>query len=208
MISASENMESYCKNFQYALTYWLLSSNRNGGGGHAPMSGMDMTSPTTSHIKIEDDQRRQCQDILDKIPEHRLLLQQMKQEPLLLNGNGDFPIGQLGHMGRSPGHAPRGRPPASMQNNGVISPDRKHVCPHCYKTFKSRQQLMQHNLVHSNLRKYRCNFCERAFKQLSHLHQHHRIHTGRYDHPFIQVRSSRIIDFIKLYIIESFIFCL
>lgn len=72
-----------------------------------------------------------------------------------------------------------GSPPAEGIPD-LFNPDRRHVCPHCYKGFKSRQQLTQHNLVHSNVRKYRCNFCERSFKQLSHLHQHHRIHTGQY----------------------------
>lgn len=61
---------------------------------------------------------------------------------------------------------------------GLMNPDRRHMCPHCCKGFRSRQQLLQHSLVHSNLRKYHCNYCERSFKQLSHLHQHHRIHTG------------------------------
>ena len=60
----------------------------------------------------------------------------------------------------------------------IMDKDRRHVCPHCYKGFRSRQQLNQHNLVHSGLRKYHCLYCERAFKQLSHLQQHHRIHTG------------------------------
>lgn len=67
---------------------------------------------------------------------------------------------------------------SSSQPN--FNKDRRHVCPHCYKGFKSRQQLMQHNLVHSNLRKYKCNFCDKSFKQLSHVQQHHRIHTGQY----------------------------
>ncbi|KAK3104496.1 hypothetical protein FSP39_003406 [Pinctada imbricata] len=168
-------MDSFEKNYQMAMSLWLFSSNRN---GHTiPTNGVDMAT-TASQIKMEEEQRRQCQEILDKIPEHRFLMN-LKQEPIMVDGNGELPLRHFGAMGRNPGgHAPRGRPPASMQSNGVISPDRKHVCPHCYKAFKSRQQLMQHNLVHSNLRKYRCSFCERAFKQLSHLHQHHRIHTG------------------------------
>lgn len=61
---------------------------------------------------------------------------------------------------------------------GLMNPDRRHMCAHCCKGFRSRQQLLQHSLVHTNLRKYHCNYCERSFKQLSHLHQHHRIHTG------------------------------
>ncbi|CAC5406498.1 ZNF362_384 [Mytilus coruscus] len=65
---------------------------------------------------------------------------------------------------------------------GLMNPDRRHMCPHCCKGFRSRQQLLQHSLVHTNLRKYHCNYCERSFKQLSHLHQHHRIHTGNYVH--------------------------
>lgn len=63
---------------------------------------------------------------------------------------------------------------------GLMNPDRRHMCPHCCKGFRSRQQLLQHSLVHTNLRKYHCNYCERSFKQLSHLHQHHRIHTGNF----------------------------
>lgn len=62
----------------------------------------------------------------------------------------------------------------------IVDKDRRHVCPHCYKGFRSRQQLNQHNLVHSGVRKYHCLYCERAFKQLSHLQQHHRIHTGTF----------------------------
>ena len=84
------------------------------------------------------------------------------------------------HIKKEPMH--NGSEPTSPNSMSMVHPDRRHICPHCYKGFKSRQQLTQHNLVHSNIRKYKCNFCERAFKQLSHLHQHHRIHTGEWSH--------------------------
>ncbi|OWF41081.1 uncharacterized protein LOC110462926 [Mizuhopecten yessoensis] len=79
--------------------------------------------------------------------------------------------GSTGHPGSTGQLSPK-------DMSSLVHPDRRHLCPHCYKGFKSRQQLTQHNLVHTNVRKYHCKFCERSFKQLSHLHQHHRIHTG------------------------------
>lgn len=88
---------------------------------------------------------------------------------------GPHPMG--GGGGNNP-HPMNGHGNSVIPEHLIIDKDRRHVCPHCYKGFRSRQQLNQHNLVHSGIRKYHCLYCERAFKQLSHLQQHHRIHTG------------------------------
>ena len=108
------------------------------------------------------------------------LKQHLQQHQPLPNGPASG--GSHGNLG---GHGNPHHP--NHQGNPVIPPDhmitdkdRRHVCPHCYKGFRSRQQLNQHNLVHSGIRKYHCQYCERAFKQLSHLQQHHRIHTGKF----------------------------
>jgi len=91
--------------------------------------------------------------------------------------NSHNPIG--GH-GNHLGHPINNHGNSVLPEHIIVDKDRRHVCPHCYKGFRSRQQLNQHNLVHSGLRKYHCLYCERAFKQLSHLQQHHRIHTGKF----------------------------
>lgn len=88
----------------------------------------------------------------------------------------------IGSHGNHLGHHVNNHSNGVMPDHIIVDKDRRHVCPHCYKGFRSRQQLNQHNLVHSGVRKYHCLYCERAFKQLSHLQQHHRIHTGK---PFI-----------------------
>lgn len=90
--------------------------------------------------------------------------------------NSHNPIG--GH-GNHLGHPVNNHSNSVLPEHIIVDKDRRHVCPHCYKGFRSRQQLNQHNLVHSGVRKYHCLYCERAFKQLSHLQQHHRIHTGQ-----------------------------
>lgn len=90
--------------------------------------------------------------------------------------NSHNPIGSHGnHLG----HPVNNHGNSMLPDHIIVDKDRRHVCPHCYKGFRSRQQLNQHNLVHSGVRKYHCLYCERAFKQLSHLQQHHRIHTGK-----------------------------
>lgn len=88
---------------------------------------------------------------------------------------GSNSMGGPGNHGSHPMNTPGN---TVIPEHLIMDKDRRHVCPHCYKGFRSRQQLNQHNLVHSGVRKYHCLYCERAFKQLSHLQQHHRIHTG------------------------------
>ncbi|XP_052819842.1 uncharacterized protein LOC128245671 [Mya arenaria] len=132
-------------------------------------------------------------DSIDKPPPHSAMdspRQTQNGPPSLsesFNGNlGGFkhPMSHGGHHNNLPhpgnhiGHHGNGHGNGVLPEHIIVDKDRRHVCPHCYKGFRSRQQLNQHNLVHSGLRKYHCLYCERAFKQLSHLQQHHRIHTG------------------------------
>ncbi|XP_069118590.1 uncharacterized protein [Argopecten irradians] len=180
-------MDPWYQNFKLCLTYWLLSNNRETAGP----PGMD----ATGHLPVSP---------LGTPPDHHHHYHQLPS-PIPRHGNADLvsdvPLTDTPPQISDPGGGLNTKmtskkiktetkqngtagPPGSVGQlspkdmSSLVHPDRRHLCPHCYKGFKSRQQLTQHNLVHTNVRKYHCKFCERSFKQLSHLHQHHRIHTG------------------------------
>lgn len=178
------NVDPWYENFKFFLTYWLLSNNRDRIGDVDPLPPPPPPPPnhtanpflshkptSAPHLKASptltswDEQKHQASSRQHSLQDsYNDLSMKTHISP---NGHNGTQQGQ-----NNPNNS--GFPPSHM----LGEKDRRHVCPHCYKGFRSRQQLNQHNLVHSGLRKYHCLYCERAFKQLSHVQQHHRIHTG------------------------------
>lgn len=181
------NVDPWYENFKFFLTYWLLSNNRDRIGdidqlppppppppNHASSNPFLSHKPTSApHLKTSPPIASwEGNDKHQTVRQHSLQDSyndlSMKQH---ISPNGPNGNQQTQNNPNNPGFPP---------NHLLTDKDRRHVCPHCYKGFRSRQQLNQHNLVHSGVRKYHCLYCERAFKQLSHVQQHHRIHTGMY----------------------------
>lgn len=182
------NVDPWYENFKFFLTYWLLSNNRDRIGDIDQLPPPPPPPPTHNHSSANP-----------FLPHKPASAPHIKSSPTISSweSNEKHQISPRQHSVQDSfndlnlkSHISPNGPNGSQQNlnnpnNSGFPPnhlltdkDRRHVCPHCYKGFRSRQQLNQHNLVHSGVRKYHCLYCERAFKQLSHVQQHHRIHTG------------------------------
>lgn len=177
---------------------FMLHKNNNhehqGQGAHnqntkSPNSSGSRQSSGNSALQINWDSSEKHNQQSGNSPRHGLNMPLLEQQSLPMSDNYPSNISLKQHMDQpshsnglnsvmSHGNPLNSVPNAMLPEHIIVDKDRRHVCPHCYKGFRSRQQLNQHNLVHSGLRKYHCLYCERAFKQLSHLQQHHRIHTG------------------------------
>ena len=182
------NVDPWYENFKFFLTYWLLSNNRDRIGDLDQLPPPPPPPPTHNHASANPflPHKPSSAPHLKSAPsigswEGSEKHQTSPRQHSLQDSYGD--LNMKSHI------SPNGQPTHDSLSNAGYPPnhlltdkDRRHVCPHCYKGFRSRQQLNQHNLVHSGVRKYHCLYCERAFKQLSHVQQHHRIHTGK---PFL-----------------------
>lgn len=182
------NVDPWYENFKFFLTYWLLSNNRERITDIDQLPPPPPPPPTHNHSSANP-----------FLPHKPVSAQHLKSSPTITSweNNEKHQMSPRQHslqdnyndLNMKSHMSPNGPNGSQLTQNNSNNPgfppnhlltdkDRRHVCPHCYKGFRSRQQLNQHNLVHSGVRKYHCLYCERAFKQLSHVQQHHRIHTG------------------------------
>ncbi|KAM6472559.1 uncharacterized protein PHA67_005712 isoform 2-T3 [Liasis olivaceus] len=74
----------------------------------------------------------------------------------------------------------RGRAVTDQQQ--LETPQTKHVCARCKKSFRSRANLLIHEKNHTGNRPFPCTQCEKSFFGLPALNVHTRIHTG--EKPF------------------------